>query len=88
MGYTQSAMIQPDDVLREIRRKILAGVLPKETCHMTWYGPGTGGVCVACERAIDPNEVEVECDLPGGGTIRLHRTCYDIWAQEWPSCEG
>lgn len=79
---------QPDGLLEGIRQKILDGTLPKQNCRMTWYGPGTGGICVACERAIDPNEVEVECDLPGGGTIRLHRACYDIWSQEWPSCEG
>ena len=36
-----------DDHLRHaIRQMILAGNLPKENCRMTWYGPGTGGVCV------------------------------------------
>lgn len=34
---------------------------------------GTGGICVACELPIAPDDVEVECDLPNGGTIRLHR---------------
>ena len=81
-------MNQPDGLLDGIRQKILDGTLPKQNCRMTWYGPGTGGICVACERAIGPEEVEVECDLPSGGTIRLHRGCYDIWAQEWPTtCE-
>ena len=50
-------MSQPHDQL--IREKILAGTLPKQNCHMTWYGPGTGGVCVACEQPIAPHEVEV-----------------------------
>ena len=54
---------------------------------MTWYGPGTGGVCVACEEPIAADDVEVECDLPTGGTIRLHRECYEIWAAEWPTCD-
>ena len=54
---------------------------------MTWYGPGTGGICVACESPIAAKEVEVECDLPGGGTIRLHRRCYDVWSKEWPTCD-
>jgi len=45
---------------------------------MTWHGPGTLGVCVACEQPIAADDVEVECDLPTGGTIRLHRGCYDI----------
>jgi hypothetical protein len=78
-----------EDHLRQaIRQRILAGNLPKENCHMTWYGPGTGGVCIACEQPIAVDEDEVDCDLPGGGTIRLHRRCYDIWAAEWPTCEG
>jgi hypothetical protein len=79
-----------EDHLRQaIRQRILAGNLPKENCRMTWYGPGTGGVCIACEQPIATDEVEVDCDLPdGGGTIRLHRRCYDIWAAEWPTCEG
>ena len=55
---------------------------------MTWYGPGTGGICVACEQPIAANDLEVECDLPNGGTIRLHRRCYDLWTAEWPTCEG
>ena len=55
---------------------------------MTWYGPGTGGICVACEQSILNGDLEVECDLPQGGTIRLHRTCYDIWTAEWPTCDG
>lgn len=70
-----------------IREKILAGVLPKQNCHMTWYGPGRGGTCVACDRPIAPGDLEVECDLPeGGGTITMHQRCYDIWVEEWPSC--
>lgn len=79
-----------EDHLRQaIRQRILAGNLPKENCRMTWYGPGTGGVCIACEQPIATDEVEVDCDLPdGGGTIQLHRRCYDIWAAEWPTCEG
>ena len=58
----------------------------KKHCRMTWYGPGAGGICVACERPIGVIDVEVECDLPDGGTIRLHRTCYDLWSKEWPTC--
>ncbi len=76
-----------DEPLHGIREKILAGTLPKENCRTTWYGPGTGQICVACERTIAADDVEVECDLPGGGTIQLHRRCYEIWAAEWPTCE-
>ena len=76
-----------EDVLLGIRRKILAGDLPKQNCHVTWYGFGTGNTCVACEAPIGHDDVEVECDLPSGGTIRLHRKCYEIWSKEWPTCE-
>lgn len=82
-------MNQSDDLLLAgIRQKILTGTLPKENCRMTWYGPGTGGVCVACDLPIAADDSEVECDVPNGGTIRLHRRCYDIWTAEWPTCEG
>jgi hypothetical protein len=81
-------MSQSDDLLSRIRQRIIAGDLPKENCHMTWYGPGTGGICVACDQPIGAHDVEVECDLPKGGTIRLHRRCYEIWAAEWPASEG
>ena len=59
-------MSQSDDLLHGIRQKILDGTLPKQNCRMTWYGPGTGGICVACERPIVTDDVEVECDLPNG----------------------
>jgi hypothetical protein len=78
-------MSEPADRVHGIRQKILAGHLPKENCRMTWHGPGTRGVCVACEQPIAADDIEVECDLPTGGTIRLHR-CYDIWVAEWPTC--
>lgn len=79
-------MSEPADRVHGIRQKILAGHLPKENCRMTWHGPGTRGVCVACEQPIAADDIEVECDLPTGGTIRLHRGCYDIWVAEWPTC--
>jgi hypothetical protein len=79
--------MQPDERRRLIRSKILAGALPKQNCRMTWFGPGRDGHCVACDQRIGAQEVEVECDLPGGGTIRLHRDCYDLWVDEWPTFE-
>jgi hypothetical protein len=24
-------------------------------------------------------DAEIECDVPGGGTIRFHQACYDVW---------
>jgi hypothetical protein len=64
-----------------IRDKLSAGVLPKVQCRMTWYGPGRGVRCVACDETIRPDQVEVECDLPGGGaTLVFHQECYEVWA--------
>jgi hypothetical protein len=51
-----------------IRRKILDGTLPKQNCRMTWYGPGTGGICVACEKVIAADDLEGRsawCDSTG-----------------------
>ena len=73
---------QPDDLLDRVRRSILAGLLPKDHCLATWYGKGTGRRCLACDQAITPAEVEVECDLPDGSTVRLHSRCYDLWSRE------
>jgi hypothetical protein len=80
-------MSEPDELVARIRGKVLARHLPKEDCRRTWHGYGTGAICVACDRPVDANDVEVECELPGGGTIRLHLACYEIWAREWPTCE-
>jgi hypothetical protein len=73
-------------LLEEIRRKILLGDLPKVHCRVTWYGPGRGVTCAACDQPVSTDDVEVECDLPGGGTVAFHRRCYDAWSQAWPSC--
>jgi hypothetical protein len=78
----------PDDLYDIIRDKILAGQLPKEPRRMTWYGLGKGAVCVACDLPITPEDVEVECDLVGGGTLRFHRRCYEIWSAAWPACDA
>jgi hypothetical protein len=64
-----------------IRDKLSVGLLPKVQCRMTWYGPGRGVRCVACNEIIRPDQVEVECDLPdGGATLVLHQECYEVWA--------
>ena len=63
-----------------IRYKILAGLLPKQQCRMTWYGPGRGATCVVCDRPITTEEVEVECDFHGAGTMSFHLECYELWS--------
>lgn len=41
---------------------ILAGHLPKQNCHVTWYGFGTGNMCLACGTTIGHEDVEMECE--------------------------
>jgi hypothetical protein len=77
-------VIDPDELLDIIRGKVLRGDLPKEHCRMTWYAPGTGGHCAACDLPVLVEEVEVECDLPRGGTMRFHLRCYQAWSEEGP----
>ena len=80
-------MVDDEERLREaIRQKIRSGALPKASCRMTWFGPGSGNTCVACERSVSPTDLEVECDLSGGGTLRFHRSCYELWVMEWTTC--
>jgi hypothetical protein len=68
-----------DDDLAGIREYIATGKLPKEDCAVTWYGPGRGARCAACDRRILSTDVGVDCDLPGGGTIHFHERCYQNW---------
>jgi hypothetical protein len=70
-----------------IRQKLFNGILPKEHSRQTWYGPGTGGMCAACDRLIEPNELEVDCDLGTRGTLRLHHGCHEFWLSEWSAGE-
>jgi hypothetical protein len=51
---------ETNDLRHPICRGILDGVLPREHCRMTWYGPGTGGTCVAGEQPITAEDTEVE----------------------------
>jgi hypothetical protein len=69
-----------------IREKILSGALPRQHCRMAWYGPGRGSKCVPCDEPIRPDQVEVECDLPDGGTIVFRQDCHEAWEATWPGC--
>jgi hypothetical protein len=66
--------------LCELRAKIRSGTLPSDACAVTWFGPGTGRLCRACDLPVRSDEIEVECDLPSGEKgVRFHRDCYDAW---------
>jgi hypothetical protein len=71
-----------------IREKLARGVLPREKCQVTWFGPGTDNACVACERLISRQEIECECDQPLGALLRFHQGCFTVWDEERQDAEG
>jgi len=73
-------VVNKHELEARIRYKILAGLLPKQQCRMTWYGPGRGAPCVVCDRPITTEEIEVECDFHGAGTMSFHLECYQLWS--------
>ena len=62
-----------------IQELMSAGTLPCEDCVVTWYGRGRGRRCAACDQRILGTDSEIECDVPGGGTIYFHHACYEVW---------
>ena len=80
--WSQRAEVR-EDQLQE-REEDLQPLIPRDDppatalrgLRMTWYGPETDDICLACKQLISANDVEVECDLPKGGTVRLHWRCY------------
>ncbi len=87
-----------DRIRTMIREKLESGQLPPEKCLITWFGPGSGQRCVACERVIGPQEIECECEHPRGELLpqeiececehprgellRFHQTCFAAWDDE------
>jgi hypothetical protein len=69
----------PQELLSRIQQRMTAGTLPCVDCVVTWYGPGRGRHCAACDHRILGSDPEIECDVPGGGTIYFHHACYDVW---------
>ena len=81
--------VDPDlSWLRQIvKQRIDAGELPwRPGPDKLWAGKGRGGLCSACDQAIEPadNEYEIVMDenRPTGGSLLFHRRCLDIWLAE------
>jgi hypothetical protein len=70
---------EPEVLLVRIQQRIAAGILPCADCVVTLYGSGRGRRCAACEHRILGSDGEIECDVPGGGTIYFHQACYEVW---------
>ena len=68
-----------DGLRTRIQSLVSTGALPCEDCVVTWYGQGRARDCAACEQRILGTETEIECDVPGGGSVHFHLWCYDAW---------
>jgi len=71
-----------DELRMAIRDKLARGTLPREKCQVTWFGPGTGQRCVACDRFIGRHEIECECEQSAGDVLRFHQSCFAMWDDE------
>lgn len=76
-----------DELRTTIREKLTGGLLPKEKCQVTWFGPGAGHRCVACERTISRQDIECECEQEQG-LLRFHQACFAVWDSERQDAEG
>ena len=79
--------MDPDELRTAIREKLASGALPREKCLVTWFGPGGGHHCVACERPISRQDIECECEQ-GHGLLRFHQSCFAVWDVERQDAEG
>lgn len=70
--------MDPDQLRMTIADKIRIGRLPREKCQVTWFGPGLGRRCDACDTPIATTDIECECDQTAGGTIRFHQRCFQL----------
>ena len=70
-----------DELRMTIRQKLARGALPREKCQVTWFGPGAGHRCLACERAISGQDIECECEQ-AVGLLRFHQSCFAVWDEE------
>jgi hypothetical protein len=74
--------MDPEEVRATIREKLGRGALPREKCLVTWFGPGAGHPCAACERPISRQQIECECEQALQGFIRFHQSCFAVWDEE------
>ena len=65
-----------------IRIKLKAGMLPVVEPRKVWAGLGKELACNGCSRVIASTDVEYDVDRPGGGALRFHRNCLDVWQRE------
>ena len=70
------------------REAIQSGKLPGRQADRSWAGPGSGGDCTVCGKALAHDESELELDFGAGVlhpsplTLRMHVRCFDAWELE------
>jgi hypothetical protein len=75
----------PEALTSKIRQKLADGLLEPGDCTRTWFGPGLGSRCDACELTITKDQFECECEMADGSSLRFHRECFVVWeAQRLP----
>jgi hypothetical protein len=77
--------MEREALIARIEAGMSAGTVPCQDCLVTWFGEGRGHRCVVCEEPITSPDTEVECDLPGGGTVYFHNACFDLWHAALPA---
>lgn len=71
-----------DDLSGLIRRKVAAGLLPKDAPVKMWAGYGTGEKCDACDLRTTKEGIEYEVDMADRRTFLFHQPCFTLWHQE------
>ena len=72
----------PPEAAQNIRRKLDAGLLPREVVGKMFTGFGHNKRCDGCEMVILANQVLHEFDTPDGRIVRFHLGCAGLWEAE------
>ena len=73
------------ELVVRIAERMITGALPCRDCLVAWFGQGRGHQCAVCDAPITSPDTEIECDLPGGGTLYFHSPCFDLWHAALPA---
>jgi hypothetical protein len=74
----------PTALRQRVRAALGAGLLPLGRLTSV-VRRGSGGPCLVCGRAIEPNELEYEVQLDDQRRLRavfVHEPCYRVWRVE------
>lgn len=73
-----------DHTLRAyIRTKIENGhLLPHDSVHKVWGGPGNGETCNGCEETVTKEQLVMEGVGFKGSAVQFHVKCFYVWTTE------